>query len=136
MKRKIGACVAEEFEVDSLIENMQLVNCFDGYDEFKMLKESVELKNYLDKLQFKEINEILKKTYLRYKRYIVNVDMDGLINIERGIRKFLNIYKNETDLTNWLLKYKQLLEIMVEVDQMILNEIDNYPETTQRYKRK
>lgn len=134
MKRKSDTCVSDEFEIDSLIENIQLMNCFNGYDEFKLLKESTEIKNRLNELQFKEINEIIKKTYMRYKRYLINVDMEGLQDIDNGIRKFLNIYRNETDLSNWFIKYKQLLNIMIETDQLILNEIDNYPTTTKRYK--
>ena len=50
--------------------------------------------------------------------------MEGLQNIDNGVRKFLNIYRNETDLSNWFIKYKQLLNIMIETDQLILNEID------------
>lgn len=135
MKRKANTCITEELEVDSLIENMQLMNCFNGYDEYKILKECYEIKNRLDELQFKEINEILKKTFLRYKRYLTNVNLDGLPNIEKGIYKFLRIYKNETHLNNWLIKYKQLLEILIETDCLILDTIENYPETTKRYKQ-
>ena len=68
MKRKSTTCAANDFELDSLIENIQLMNCFNGYDEFKILKDSYNLKDRLDELTFKEINEIIKKTYLRYKR--------------------------------------------------------------------
>ena len=135
MKRKSTTCAANDFELDSLIENIQLMNCFNGYDEFKILKDSYNLKDRLDELTFKEINEIIKKTYLRYKRYLANVDMDGLQEIEKGIYTYLRIYKNETDLSNWLNKYKHLLEIMIKVDRLILDELDNYPaSTTKRYK--
>ena len=135
MKRKSSTCAANDFEIDSLIENIQLMYCFNGYDEYEILKDSYNLKDRLDELTFKEINEIIKKTFLRYKRYIANVDMDGLQEIEKGIYKYLRIYKNETDLSNWMNKYKQLLQIMIDIDQKILDELDNYPvSTTKRYK--
>lgn len=124
-----------EYELNSLIENVQLMNCFNGTDEFKILKESYKLKERINELTFKEINEIIKKTYLRYKRYLSNVDMAGLEEIENGIYTYVRMYKNETDLCNWLNKYKELLEIMIKVDGLILEELDNYPVYTgKRYK--
>ena len=134
MKRKASTCISQEFELDSLIENIQLMNCYNAGDEFKILKECYNIKNRLDTLEFKEINDIIKKTYGRYKRYLVNVNMDDIEEIEMGIRKFLNIYKNETDLSNWFIKYKQLLEIMIKTDGMILDELDNYG-SSKRYKK-
>jgi hypothetical protein len=134
MKRKANTCVNEDFELDSLIENIQLMNCYNGYDEFKILKQCYNVKDRLDTLNFKEINEILKNTYKRYKRYLINVNMDDLYEIEKGIYKFLNMYKNETDISNWFIKYKELLDIMIKTDSMILDELDNYG-STKRYKQ-
>jgi hypothetical protein len=44
------------------------------------------------------------------------------------------MYKNETDISNWFIKYKELLDIMIKTDSMILDELDNYG-STKRYKQ-
>jgi len=129
MKRK-----TEELDVefDSLIENMQLMNCLDPYEEFKILKESYELKYILGDLHIKEINEIIKKTYLRYKRYITRIDLDGLNDIKNGIKKFIKLYKTETDLSNCFLRYKHLMDIMIHTDGLILDKILVSPSCVKR----
>jgi len=114
-----------EFDVDSLIEDIQLMNCFGGEDELRILNECYEVQFKLNELEFKEINEILKKTYLRYKRYIKHINLEQYIEIEKNIYKFLQKYKKETDITNWFNKYRELLEIMIEIDKMILNELND-----------
>lgn len=110
------------------------MNCFNGEDEYKLLKEGAQIKKKLKKMELKEIDELLKKTNARYKRYLANVDMEGLDEIESNIYKFLRIYKNETTIGNLFARYKNLIEIMIKTDQLIIDELDNYPCTAKRYR--
>jgi hypothetical protein len=119
MKRK-----AEEIEFDSLIQKMELMNCFNAYDEYKLLKESHNIKYKLDKLESREIKDILKKSYLRYKRYLENVDMEGLMEIKKNINEYITEYDKKINVLNWYIKTKNLIEIMIKTDKLIWSEIN------------
>jgi hypothetical protein len=134
MKRTAENNIKEEVEYDSLIENMQLMNCLDSKDEYKLLRESYEIKFNLGELHFRQINEVLGKSFLRYKRYLKNVNMENLPEIESKINNYIKIYENTMDYIPWFIKYKQLMKIMTEIDGLIIDELDNYPATAKRYK--
>jgi hypothetical protein len=133
MKRKCVE-IRNELDINSLIESIELMNCLNGEDEYRILKESSDLRFKINDLDLNEIKEILKKTYKRYKRYIEHVNLDELYEIEKRLYKFIRLYRNETDLNNLLYKYKQLIDIMFETDMVILNELHKNPSTAKRYK--
>ena len=93
MKRK-----AAEIDFDSLIQKMELMNCFNAVDEYKILKESCNIK--IENLELREIKDILRKTHIRYKRYLANVDMEGLDEIKRNIYKYIIEYDRRNQVLN------------------------------------
>jgi hypothetical protein len=119
MKRK-----AEEIEFDSLIQKMELINCFNPEDEFKILKKSHNIMNKIDKLELREIKDILKETYMRYKRYTANIDMEGLDEIKNNINEYIKEYNSKKIQLQYFKKTKNLIKIMIKTDKLILNEIN------------
>lgn len=117
MKREIAANI----DIDSLIEDITLMNCFNGKDEFKILKKSLELKEKINTLNSNEITDILKKTSIRYNRYMTHIIMEDHLEIERNIHKFLRIYMTQTSFNNLYGIY--LIDLMLKIDELIMNNL-------------
>jgi Zn/Cd-binding protein ZinT len=126
MKRKYDS------DINSLVEDIQLINCFDGIDEWRMLIESRRLKNNVLNMNKNEINNILKRTEQRYKRYIANVDMTNIDNIKNNIKNFIK--KNKINKLQYNKDTKELLDLMFETDNMIIDYLDNDEEKIKKSK--
>lgn len=129
MKRK-----AEELNLDSLIEGIELMNCLNGYDEYKILKESCQLKNNIQNLQIKQIYEILNNSYKRYKRYLASINMDNNKDIREEIYKYIRTFKKEVTISHFFIKIKKLIDTMLKIDTLIMEEVRNYEINTKKAK--
>lgn len=121
MKRKAEEF---EFEFDSLIQKIELMNCFNAEDEFKILKKSNNIMKKIDKLELREIKDILRETHMRYKRYLANIDMEGLDEIKNNMDEYIKEYNSKIQILQWYKRTKKLIEIMIKTDKLILNEIN------------
>jgi hypothetical protein len=113
---------ADELDLDSLIDNIELMNCLDSQDELRLLKESCNIN--IEKFNFDNVHEILSKTNQRYKRYIANINLSEHEEIEDEIYVFLRIYKKDVIFSNIFMKNKILIEQMIKIDKMILHHLD------------
>jgi hypothetical protein len=113
---------ADELDLDSLIDNIELMNCLDGYDELRLLKESSNIN--IEKFNFNNVNLILNETNKRYKRYLANINWSDHEEIEDQIYVFLRVYKKDTVFSHIFMKNKNLIEQMIKIDKMILQHLD------------
>lgn len=116
---------ADELDFDSLINNIELMNCLDGDDELRLLKESSNIN--IEKFNFDNVTVILNETNKRYKRYLANINWsenEKTREIEDEIYEFLRIYKKDVIFSNIFMKNKNLIKQMIKIDKMILENLD------------
>lgn len=95
----------ERCEVDELVSGLEELDVMENA-EYELLVEAFE-----SKVNQKNINDIMKKSYERYSRYIEKINFDEIEEIEDLIIDYLDNFENK--------------EITLEERYACMKEIDN-----------
>lgn len=104
----------ERCEIDELVSGLEELDVMENA-EYELLVEAFE-----SKLNQKNINEILQKSYERYSRYIEKINFDEIEELQDLIIDYLDNFDNKK------IRLEERFACMKEIDNQFIKIINGF----------